>query len=83
MADQECAWPLDPADPALPETVREIVDKARTSWLRNAEVFEILTHATEGTLPLSSTAPDVPDGTAVGGWRLGGWVGVVVVEGAC
>lgn len=62
MSGVGSAWQLDSNDPSLPEGVREIVDKARTSWLRNAEVFEVLSHATEGTLPLSGSAPEVPEG---------------------
>ncbi|KAL6767704.1 hypothetical protein ACKKBF_B36315 [Auxenochlorella protothecoides x Auxenochlorella symbiontica] len=56
------AQPLPVDDAGLPEEVREIVAKARSSWLKNSEVFQILQHATSGLLPLSTSPPELPPG---------------------
>ncbi|KAL6766510.1 hypothetical protein ACKKBG_A36315 [Auxenochlorella protothecoides x Auxenochlorella symbiontica] len=56
------AQPLPVDDAGLPEEVREIVAKARSSWLKNSEVFQILQHATSGLLPLSTSPPELPSG---------------------
>lgn len=56
-------------DSALPEDVRALIVKAKDSWLKNTEIYRILTCLWDGKLvPLTKVAPAQPPGMA----ELGG-----------
>lgn len=46
----------------LPPNIREIIVKARTSWLKNTEVMELLRNHEAYGLPVGREAPDCPGG---------------------
>ena len=57
------AIPLGQEGFPLPPKVREIVTKARISWLRNSDVLDLLVHYESYRLKLGSEAPNAPPGT--------------------
>ncbi|KDD75526.1 CG-1 domain-containing protein, partial [Helicosporidium sp. ATCC 50920] len=55
--------PLQESDPSLPEDVRALISKAKDSWLKNAEIFRILTCLWDGAVvDLAREAPVQPEG---------------------
>lgn len=74
--------PLQESDPSLPEDVRALISKAKDSWLKNAEIFRILTCLWDGAVvDLAREAPVQPEGTCRAGlarqglamWHGGAW----------
>lgn len=56
------AAPLGHDSQPLPAVVKEIVTKARTTWLKNDEVLKILQHYKSFDLPIGKEAPKSPGG---------------------
>lgn len=56
------ALPLGQETHPLPASVREIVIKARTSWLKNADVLDILLNFQSYGLPVAKEPPNSPPG---------------------
>lgn len=54
--------PLGQEGRPLPPHVQEIVTKARTSWLKNAEVLDILLKYKDYQLQVGTEAPNCPVG---------------------
>lgn len=46
----------------MPSHMREVVTKARTSWLKNSEVYDILVNYSAYGLPVGAEAPHCPGG---------------------
>ena len=72
------AAPLEPST-LLPPEVNEILAKARSSWLKNNEVLELLQGYQDLGLFISSEAPLHPTGLWIPGcWAgsLAGWIAV-------
>lgn len=56
------ARPLDPRDPNLPQTVRDILEKGKRSWLKNTEVCDMLLNHMEFNLRVAKKPPRQPPG---------------------
>ena len=75
MAGKSCAVPLSQhGDAALPASARELLTKARTTWLRNTEVLQILTTYAQYFV-VSTDPPDRPAGS-VPPLYFGPWQGL-------
>ena len=48
--------------PAIPKQVRDILVKARSSWLRNTEVCDLLEHYAAYGFDVSNEPPEKPPG---------------------
>lgn len=59
------ARPLDPRDPKLPETVRDILEKGKRSWLKNTEVCDMLLNHNEFNLRVAKEPPRQPPGRLI------------------
>ena len=85
MAEAEgtfVAEALDENNFAYPSNVREVLLKAKTSWLKNTEVCDVLENYVEYGLPVSREPPSRPPGrlpatqrksermNATQGWQL-------------
>lgn len=46
----------------LPPHIREVVIRARTSWLKSGEVYDILNNYKSYRLPVGTEAPQCPGG---------------------
>lgn len=60
-AEQLGCGPAAPGD-QLPKALRDILTKARTSWLRNSEVVDLLTNYRAYNFRVSKEAPVKPAG---------------------
>jgi hypothetical protein len=49
-------------DNSMPKPAREIIIKARTSWLKNTEVVDVLNNYRSFQYKLSKDAPNAPQG---------------------
>ena len=59
------AAPLGHDSHTLPPAVKDIVTKARTTWLKNDEVLKILLHYKTYDLSIGKEAPKAPGGNAL------------------
>ena len=59
------AAPLGHDSHPLPPVVKDIVTKARTTWLKNDEVLKILLHYKVYDLPIGKEAPKSPGGNSL------------------
>ena len=67
MAEAEgpfVAEALDENNFAYPSNVREVLLKAKSSWLKNTEVCDVLENYVEYGLPVSREPPSRPPGMA-------------------
>ena len=56
------AVPLGQETGHLPVAMRDVICKARTSWLKNSEVLDILLNFKRYRFPVGKEAPDCPPG---------------------
>ena len=63
-SEQLGCGPTSPGE-QLPKALRDILTKARTCWLRNQEVVDLLTNYRAYHFKVSKEAPQKPPGIAI------------------
>ena len=49
----------------VPQSVRNLLTKARTAWLKNTEVLDLLSNYQRYNFTLNKTTPNLPPGTSL------------------